>query len=148
MTTGTSSRFSRRGMLAGFGLVFAAAGAFAAPALQLSWTRKPGTRGSWWDGAAPLHRAGLDRWAREVGAEFKVQAEDGTVSVRLAEVQPLLSTGRKPGELGRDRAFAAVFEAEGPLPRGDRIYKVDHAEHGPMDVYFSASGEKMVAVFG
>ena len=148
MTTETSSRFSRRGLLAGAGLVFAAAGALAAPALQLSWTRRPGTRGSLWDGAAPLHRAGMDQWAREIGSEFKVEAEGGTVSTRLAEVQPLLSTGRKPGELGRDRAFAAVFEAEGPLPAGDRIYKVDHPEHGRMDVYFSASGARMIAVFG
>ena len=148
MTTETSSRLSRRSMLAGFGLVFAAAGAIAAPALQLSWTRRPGTRGSWWDGAAPLHRAGIGQWNREVGSEFAVEAEGGTVSVRLAEVQPLNSAGRKPGELGRDRAFAAVFEADGPLPAGNRIYKVNHPEHGQMDVFFSPSAERMTAVFG
>ena len=148
MTTETSSRFSRRGMLAGFGLVFAAAGAIAAPALQLSWTRRPGTRGSLWDGAAPLHRAGFDQWTREVGSKFTVEAEGGAFSARLAEVQPLLSTGRKAGELGRDRAFAAFFEGDGVLPPGDRIYKVDHPEHGRMDVYFSASTERMMAVFG
>ena len=66
-----SSRFTRRRLLAGLGFGVAAVGAIAAPALQLSWTRKPGAKGSWWDRQfTSLSHAGIEEWSRQIGAEF------------------------------------------------------------------------------
>jgi uncharacterized protein DUF6916 len=150
MTRETSSHLSRRKLLAGLGLGVAAVGALAAPALQLSWTRKPGARGNWWNRQfAALPNAGMDEWSRHVGSTFLVA---GGVAARLAQVEPLLSKGRRPSGL-RDRAFAVVFESAGEtLPAGDRIYDISHAEAGKAKVYFSAcagqcGGHRLQAVF-
>jgi hypothetical protein len=139
MTRETSSRLSRRALLAGLGLGVAAVGAIASPALQLSWTRKPGAKASWWDRQfTSLENAGADEWRRRIGAEFAL-AGGGTA--RLADVQTLRSPGRRPRGL-RDGAFAIVFESAGAgLPAGDRILDVSHAEAGAMKIYFSACGD-------
>ena len=140
MTREKSSRLSRRTMLAGLGLGVAAAGAFATPALQLSWTRKPGAKGSWWDRQfASLDRAGMDEWSRQVGSEFALA---GGVVAKLSEVQPLRSPGRRPDGL-RDGAFALIFESAGAeLPAGDRMLDVTHSQAGAIKIYFSACGDK------
>src|SRR5687767_14840586 len=140
MTREKSSRMSRRNLLAGLGLAVAAGGAFATPALQLSWTRKPGPRGSWWDRkSTSLSRAGMDEWSRQIGAEFALA---GGAVARLAEVTPLRSPGRRPEGL-REHAFALVFEsAGGTLPAGDGTIEVSHAQAGAMKIYFSACGDK------
>ncbi|HET9638613.1 MAG TPA: hypothetical protein VFP12_05360 [Allosphingosinicella sp.] len=135
---------SRRALLAGLGLGVAAAGAAASPALRLSWTRKPGAKDSvkdsWWDRQfTSLSSAGADEWSRQLGAEFTLA---GGVVAKLAEVQPLYSPGRRPEGL-REGAFAIVLEsAGGPLPAGDRVLDVSHAEAGAMKIYFSACGDK------
>ncbi|HLL31452.1 MAG TPA: hypothetical protein VK403_10685 [Allosphingosinicella sp.] len=115
-------------------------GALATPALQLSWTRKPGAKDSWWNRQfTSLARAGADEWSRQIGAEFALA---GGVVATLAEVRPLPSPGRRPAGL-RDGAFAVVFESAGaPLPEGDRIHDVSHAEAGAMKIYFSACSDK------
>jgi hypothetical protein len=135
-----SSRLSRRALLAGLGLGVAAVGAMAAPALQLSWTRKPGAKGSWWDRQfTSLSSAGVDEWSRQIGSEFALA---GGAVAKLAEVTPLRSPGRRPEGL-RDSAFAVVFESAGPgLPAGDRMLDVSHAQGGAMKIYFSACGDK------
>jgi hypothetical protein len=140
MTGEKSSLLSRRKLLAGLGFGVAAVGAIAAPALQLSWTRKPGAKGSWWDRQfTSLTHAGAEEWSRQVGSEFALAG--GTVA-RLAEVTRLRSPGRRPSGL-RDGAFVAVFESGGaPLPPGDRILDVSHASAGKMQVYFSACGSQ------
>lgn len=140
MTREKSSRLSRRTLLAGLGLGVAAAGAVASPALQLSWTRKPGAKGSWWDRQfTSLSSAGANEWSRHIGTEF---ALGGGVVAKLAAVQALRSPGRRPAGL-RDGAFAIVLEsAGGPLPAGDRILDVSHAEAGAMKIFFSACGDK------
>jgi hypothetical protein len=140
MTREKSSLLSRRKLLAGLGFGVAAVGAIAAPALQLSWTRKPGAKASWWDRQfTSLANAGVDEWSGQVGAEFALA---GGVVARLAEVTPLRSPGRRPAGL-RDGAFVAVFESAGAsLPPGDRILDVSHAAAGKMKVYFSACGDK------
>jgi hypothetical protein len=150
MTTETSSRLSRRGMLAGLGAAFAAAGALAAPALNLSWTRKPAARGSWWDRtSASLSHAGADEWSRHVGSEFSF---DGGGVAKLVKVEPFATKGARPAEL-RDRAFALVFDAaKGSLPAGDRMYDVSHPDGGDMKIYFSdcgtqCSGRRLQAIF-
>jgi hypothetical protein len=139
MNRETSSRLSRRNLLAGVGLGVAAVGALAAPAIQLSWTRKPGAKGSWWDRQfTSLARAGVDEWKRQVGTEFALA---GGVMAKLAEVTPMRSPGKRPEGL-RESAFAVVFESGGPaLPAGDRILDVTHAEAGAMKIYFSACGD-------
>lgn len=139
MTRENSSRLTRRKLLAGLGFGVAAVGAIAAPALQLSWTRKPGASGSWWDRQfTSLANAGVDEWRRQVGTEFALA---GGVA-RLAEVTALRSPGRRPAGL-RDSAFVAVFESAGAgLPPGDRILDVSHAAAGKMQVYFSACGDR------
>lgn len=140
MTREKSSRLTRRRLLAGLGFGVAAVGAIAAPALQLSWTRKPGASGgNWWDRQfTSLAHAGVDEWSRQVGSEFALA---GGVA-RLAEVTPLRSPGRRPAGL-RDGAFVAVFESTGAsLPPGDTMLDVSHAAAGKMKVYFSACGDK------
>ncbi|HYD36284.1 MAG TPA: hypothetical protein VEA60_01645 [Allosphingosinicella sp.] len=139
MTRENSSRLTRRKLLAGLGFGVAAVGAIAAPALQLSWTRKPGASGSWWDRQfTSLASAGVDEWSRQVGSEFALA---GGVA-RLAEVTPLRSPGRRPAGL-RDGAFVAVFESTGAaLPPGDRMLDVSHAAAGEMKIYFSACGDQ------
>lgn len=145
-----SSRISRRKLLAGLGFGVAAVGAIAAPALQLSWTRKPGAKGSWWDRQfTSLAHAGADEWSRQIGAEF---ALGGGIVAKLAEVTPMRSPGRRPAGL-RDGAFAVVLESAGAgLPAGDAIYEVDHATAGKMKIYFSAcadrcGGHRLQAIF-
>ena len=140
MTRENSSRLSRRKLLAGLGFGVAAVGALATPALQLSWTRKPGAKGSWWNRQfTSLAHAGADEWTRQIGAEFALA---GGIVARLAEVTPLRSPGRRPSGL-RDRAFAVVFESAGAtLPAGDRMLDVSHSAGSDMKVYFSACGDK------
>jgi hypothetical protein len=140
MTREKSSLLSRRNLLAGLGFGVAAVGAVAAPALQLSWTRKPGAKDSWWDRQfTSLANAGADEWSRQIGSEF---ALTGGVVAKLAQVTPLRSPGRRPPEL-RDGAFALVFEtAHGALPPGDRMLDVSHAAAGEMKIYFSACDDK------
>ena len=135
----TSSRLSRRKLLAGLGFGVAAVGALAAPALQLSWTRKPGAKGSWWDRQfTSLSHAGMDEWSRQVGTEFSFA---GAVA-RLAEVKPFPTSGHRPAGL-RDRAFELIFEsADASLPAGDRMHDVSHAAAGKMKIYFSACGNQ------
>ena len=144
-----SSRLSRRNLLAGLGFGVAAVGALAAPALQLSWTRKPGAKGSWWDRQfTSLPHAGMDEWSRQIGSEFSFS---GAVA-RLTEVNALSAPGRRPEGL-RDRAFELVFESAGAdLPPGDRMHDVRHAVGGDMKIYFSVcgtscGGRRLQAVF-
>lgn len=150
MTREKSSHLTRRRLLAGLGFGVAAVGAIATPALQLSWTRKPDAKGSWWDRQfTSLARAGADEWSRQIGAEFALA---GGAVARLAEVVPLRSPGQRPPGL-RDRAFAIVLEsAGGPLPPGDRMYDLNHAEAGALKIYFSActdkcGGRRLQAIF-
>lgn len=135
-----SSRLSRRALLAGLGLGVAAVGALATPALQLSWTRKPGAKDNWWNRQfTSLSRAGVDEWTRQIGSEFALA---GGIVARLAAVTPLRSPGRRPEGL-RDSAFAVVLESAGAaLPAGDRMVDVSHAEAGTMKIYFSACADK------
>ena len=139
MIRGTSSRLTRRGLLAGLGLGAAAAGAMAAPALNLDWTRKPGPKGSWWDRRfTSLSAAGFDEWSGRIGTQF---ALGSGIVARLAEVRPLGKAERRPAGV-RDQAFAIVLESlGGPLPPADRILDVTQADAGAMKIYFSACGE-------
>ncbi len=135
MTDRGSTIFTRRWILGALGLGGAAAATIAAPPLPLSWTRKP-AGGSWWDrlGGSLAHGA-MDEWRGQIGSSFLVDAEGGRATLTLVAVQPLNSKGRRPRFLGRERAFAAVFEAEGQAPAGDRTYTVAHDTRGAIDIF-------------
>ena len=149
MTSEPASRFSRRKLLAGLGFGVAAAGAMAAPALQLSWTRKPGAAGDWWDRQfASLAHGGMDEWKSQIGSEFHLAG----AGARLTEVTPRLGGGKRPADV-RAHPFALVFEASASLPPGDAVYDVRHKVGGDMKIYFSDCGEscggrRLQAVFG
>jgi hypothetical protein len=144
--------FSRRNLLGALAAGGAAAAALAAPALPLSWTRRPSGTGLWNRGAVPLARAGIGEWSRQIGTTFTVEAETGSASLKLVKVVPLQSGGRRPASLGRDRAFAAVFEASGPAPAGDATYRMEHEAAGKLDVFMTpgrpGSAPRLEAVFG
>lgn len=144
--TKQATLFSRRRILAALGLGGAGAAVVAAPPLPLSWTRKADS-GTWWDrSGGSLERGAMDEWRGQLGTSFSVDGENGATSLKLVKVHPLNSKGRRPSELGRDRAFAAVFEAEGSAPAGDRTYALAHDAHGTVDVFMTAAnraGAKM-----
>jgi hypothetical protein len=150
MTDRTAAILSRRNLLAALGLGGAAAAVVASPPMPLSWTRRASS-GSWWDqGSLALARSGMESWQSQIGTSFSVTAEAGSATLKLVDVQPLNSKGPRPASLGRERAFAAVFEAgEGPAPQGDGIYTMRHETHGELAVFVTAAGgaNRLEAVF-
>jgi hypothetical protein len=141
---------SRRTLVVGLAAGVAAAGALAAPALRLSWTREPG-RAGWWDRMFfSLERGGYGDWNEVVGSEFRL-AGSGSSPLKLVAVKPFKAPGRLPDSVGRERAFAAVFESAGGTPSADGIYALEHARHGTMNLFLTAgdtSNNRMEAVFG
>jgi len=129
---------SRRKLLGGLALAATAAGANAAPVMRLA----PAKGGA---SFRSLAHAGAEAWAEQVGSEFRIRAEHGVQSLILAEVRPLARLNRR---MGRNRAFALAFRsAGGPLPAGDRVYPLAHAQHGKLDIFFGPSGDRLVAIF-
>jgi len=93
-----------------------------------------------------LAEAEQAEWAAQVGSVFTIE---GGYRLKLAGVQPLPSTGRRPAEL-RDRAFAAVFEVlGGATMSGDLIYTASHSQYGSLPLFLSVTGSpsRMIAVF-
>ncbi len=151
MTNHVSTIFSRRRILVALGLGGAAAATAAAPPLPLSWTRKPAA-GSWWDSSGGrLEQGAMAEWRSQIGSSFVVEGENGRATLKLVEVQSLNSKGRRPRSV-RDNAFAAVFEADGQVPGGDRTYTLAHETHGAMDIFvgpanLSGAKPRLEAVF-
>lgn len=146
------SRFvSRRKLVVGLAAGVAAAGALATPALRLSWTRQPG-RAGWWDRMFhSLERGGYADWNEVVGSEFHLAGGSGPSRLKLVAVKPFQAPGRLPDSVGRERAFAAVFESADATPTADGIYSLDHSKHGAMKLFLTAgdtSNKRMEAVFG
>ncbi|MEA3033047.1 MAG: hypothetical protein QOH86_1063 [Sphingomonadales bacterium] len=132
---------SRRKLLGGLALAATAAGANAAPVLRVA---PAGRRTSF----RSLAHAGAEAWAQQIGAEFRIRSENGVQTLVLAEVRPLSRLDGAGRRQGRDRAFALAFRsAGGPLPAGDRVYPLAHAQHGRLDIFFGPSGERLVAIF-
>ncbi|MEA3063101.1 MAG: hypothetical protein QOJ94_2882 [Sphingomonadales bacterium] len=142
MTIGRAlTPLSRRKLLGGLALAATAAGANAAPVLRLG----PAGRGT---SFRSLAAAGAAAWAEQIGSEFRIRSENGVQSLILAEVRPLARLDGAGRRKGRDRAFALAFRsAGGPLPAGDRIYPLAHAQHGKLDIFFGPSGDRLVAIF-
>jgi hypothetical protein len=141
MTDQTATFLSRRNLLAALGLGGAAAAAavVASPPMPLTWTRRAAS-GSWWESdTLALSRGAMEDWQGQIGTSFSVKAESGSATLKLVEVQPLGSKGPRPAGLGRDRAFAAVFEtSEASLASTDGIYTMEHETHGELAVFVTA----------
>ncbi|MEA3035370.1 MAG: hypothetical protein QOH04_1132 [Sphingomonadales bacterium] len=131
---------SRRKLLGGLALAATAAGAHAAPMVQL-------TRAGRGTPFRSLATADAGAWAQQIGAEFRIRAERGAQKLILAEVRPLGRLDGRRLRRGRDRAFALAFSMEGPLPAGDRVYPLAHPQHGNLDIFFGPSGDRLVAIF-
>ncbi|HEV7658961.1 MAG TPA: hypothetical protein VGO55_03860 [Allosphingosinicella sp.] len=101
-------------------------------------------------GLVSLADAGYEEWGRQVGSVFTLG--DGT-RLTLAGVRAFPSSGARPRGLGRDRAFAALFDpARGRSPAPDLIHNATHAEYGPLPLFLSAASDsrapgRMLAVF-
>jgi hypothetical protein len=138
MTTRTIE-MPRRTLLAG---AVAAAGA-AVAAGPARAARIAGLSGN-----APLATGGIADWRAAIGKIFVARTEHGAIALRLAAVDPLPALGARPASLARDHGFAARFEAAaGPLPAGDRTYRLSGAGHAPLDVYFNAKAKALTAIF-
>jgi hypothetical protein len=133
-----SKILTRRGILAGLGVGGVAAAAIAAPRLPLGLPPKA-AKGSWWTGKGGLEHAALDQWRSQVGTRFTLAGGGGTSVLKLVKVEEMNSKGSRPSSLARDRAFAAVFEAEGTAPSGDAIYRLQHQGGGTLDIFMSAA---------
>jgi len=145
----TSSISRRKALAVGAGAV--AAGAVAAPIFGLAIKPAETRTGllSWWPQQdVNLALAGRNEWSAYVGKDFALQTEKGKGTARLLEIQALPSKGDRPPEVSRESAFALAFSLPaGARPSGDRMYTVSHPAGREMIVYFSATAQKMLAVF-
>ena len=94
-----------------------------------------------------LAHAEQAEWAAQVGSTFTAE---GGYRLRLSGVRPLPSSGVRPSEAWRERAFVAVFEVmNGMTMPGDLIYRLNHSQYGALPVFLNASGDpgRMLAVF-
>ena len=147
----TESNVSRRSLLLVAGGVAAAGALAASPARTVIAQGAQDLLGS--RGGTPriasLASASYEQWLSQVGAVFAV---GGGVRLMLSGVKALSSSGARPANL-RSRAFAAFFDpAGGSTLAGDLIYTVTHAQHGPLQLFLSASPDtrtpaRMLAVF-
>lgn len=129
----------RRALIAGAAAATGAA-ALAAPARA---ARIAGIAGR-----PDLATGGLAEWRAAIGTVFAAESERGTVALRLAAVEPLPASGARPATLARDHAFAARFvPAIGPLPAGDRAYRLSGGGYAALHVFVAARDEGLTAVF-
>ena len=97
-----------------------------------------------------LADAGYEEWAAQVGAVFTLG--DGT-RLTLAGVRAFPSSGARPADVGRDRAFVALFDpGRGQSAAPDLIHDATHAEYGPLPLFLSAASDartprRVLAVF-
>lgn len=122
---------TRRAVIAGLAAATASAAA-AAPVKVARSDASPSRPLS-----APLRHAGLADWRGLASSTFTVAAEAGACAMTLVAVHPLPSEGPRARGCTRDQAFAAVFQlaSTGPAPAGNRRYRFDHRDHGPVDLF-------------
>ena len=145
MRTKTSStRLTRRALLASFGAGMFGGTAIAGPA---SATAGPNPLST-----GNLQRGDMADWAEYVGRRFSIAAGAGA-ALRLVAVEPLCSDGPLPRAVRRRRRFAASFESVGAtVPDGDAAYWVSTASAAPLPLYLGARATvagkaRFVAVF-
>lgn len=145
------SKLSRRNVLLGL-TGGAAATAVLAPALSPGVGRKArelAVRSGVGRRFLSLDNASLREWSEMVGSSFRVT---GGYALKLVGVRPLESSGARPWNLGRDRAFLAVFDVLGGMTMaGDLIYSARHPQYGEIPIFLTAgdpaSPGRMHAVF-
>lgn len=155
MMSGRTEPVSRRTAVAGLAAALGVAGALAAPGLPVGLPRpRSGSGASWWDRQYwTLEAAGLSEWNSQIGTSFRLAAAGRTVAMKLVAIRPMLSAGTRPANVGRARAFAAIFDTGAAPPAlDDRIYSVSHPRYGEMSIFMApgaaAAGRgRMVAVF-
>lgn len=91
----------------------------------------------------------MNDWAGIVGTVFDA---GGGHSLKLVGVEPLPSSGVRPADVSRERAFIAVFDSIGGEMAGDLIYSIAASNYGPLDVFLAAAASpelprRMHAVF-
>jgi len=145
----TASSVSRRNILAGLAGV-------AVTAIVATTAFRPGVgeRGRRILASNPLTRrfvsladAEQGEWEAQVGSDFSAE---GGYTLRLAGIRPLQSDGNRPAEVGRDRAFVAMFDVRGGMTiASDLIYTVTHPQYGRMPLFLTASADprRMLALF-
>lgn len=145
-------KLSRRKMLVAGGATAAVAAIAAAPVRRAIATKALELVGA--SRAAPstvsLANASYEQWLAQVGSRFAI---GGGGAMQLTGVRAFTSTGARPSNISRQRAFVAFFDSLGGqrLP-GDLIYTVSHPQHGPLQMFLSASPDprtpgRMLAVF-
>jgi hypothetical protein len=139
MIDAEKGRLSRRAILTGIAVSGAGAGAAALALGGRFVPEASDAEGSWWSSPpVALETAAARDWAGRIGTDFEIQSEAGPVAMRLVAVTPFQSSGERPPEAWRQRAFMAVFEAqEAQFPAGDRIYSAMHST-GAFDIFLSA----------
>ena len=149
MTTSTSSRLSRRNLLAGV----AALGAFAVVAMAAKSSRTArslslrSTSGGARARPASLATAEIEHWMAEVGSQFDI----AHTRMRLAGVRALPAEGTRPAEL-RQRPFIAVFDLpQGEALPGNLVYRIANQAYPAFDIYLAEPSDqrlhRMLAVF-
>lgn len=147
------SRFSRRNVLLVMGGAVAAAGAFAAIPFRAVITQRarqlvvalPQLRR-----LVSLANGSYEEWQTQVGSRFAI---GGGQAMQLSGVRALASTGARPADVGRARAFVAFFDPLGGSNMApDLIYTANHAQYGPLQIFLSAApaqraAGRMLAVF-
>lgn len=95
-----------------------------------------------------LATGSLQDWSTVVGTTFSAMTEMGVMSLRLVAVEALPTDPARPADLARKAPFLAIFAAPANLtPSGDRIYRLSAPGIRTFDVYFSAAGNDLRAVF-
>jgi hypothetical protein len=144
------THLSRRNVLFVAGGAALAAGAvFAAPVRELIVSASQ----SLINGAPPrtmvnLATASYEQWLAQVNTSFAVS---GGNPLKLLGVEPLNSTGQRPGGL-RARAFALAFNVSGGgTMAGDLIYTINHPQYGALRIFLTSADPgtptRMLAVF-
>lgn len=91
----------------------------------------------------------IDQWSRMVGTRFQASG----YRLALAGVRPLASSGRRPANVARQKAFLAVFDVlDGQDMPGNMIHSMSAAGRGALDVFLTSAAStefprRMHAVF-
>jgi hypothetical protein len=148
MTKAITSSISRRKVIGVLTVGAVATGVYAAKK-SVSKGRITTRILSWWQ-LPPINlaTAGLSEWATQVGSVFEIDSELGTGSIVLQSIEPFRSLGVRPRDVARSTGFAAGFASMGgPLPAGDTTYTLHRMGSPDLKLYFSPSGQRLVAVF-
>jgi hypothetical protein len=106
------------------------------------------TSSLWAKPATDLAHAGMSQWQAMIGSSFTIVHEKGTATVRLQAVDALPSSGIRPPDVTRDKAFAVKFaKPSKDVPAGDRVYTVKQSTSLDQQILFAPVAAYLMAVF-